>query len=319
MKIRSRRKWSALIITIVVIMLVTIMMIYFLEKIVPISKNVKWIENSTIAYYEAQSWIEQWLLAMSWSNPALEATWGTLNVNQKYEYSLGSLTDKIPLEWEWNSDYSKIDLRWNKFWPGDPIQLVYNSNMQLDNLSIVVRVPNLDWDCSTHVWLDWTGSIMVNWSINWSWMTLNSASWITANQINTYAPATWLPWNWECSWAWAAFTFNGSGWTINIWNWIDLNWTPKSALAFYNGSLWANWSACNGWKCNIKFSVINNLKVSGKSIPYLEYRLTTSANPIPNQYATINSDWYSYWFKRHIRREMKQLTTNEALDFTVFQ
>jgi hypothetical protein len=41
------------------------MMIYFLDKLVPVAKSVSGIENSTIAYYQAESGIEDALLGMS--------------------------------------------------------------------------------------------------------------------------------------------------------------------------------------------------------------------------------------------------------------
>jgi|GEM_PF-6295274 len=53
-------------------------------------------------------------------------------------------------------------------------------------------------------------------------------------------------------------------------------------------------------------------------IPYLEYQANFDTS-IPLQFATINAEGYAAGFRQNITRYVQQLTTNEAMDFTVFQ
>jgi hypothetical protein len=71
--------------------------------------------------------------------------------------------------------------------------------------------------------------------------------------------------------------------------------------------------------CTLKLSLINPLTLSsGESAPYLEYQAHFDT-PIPLQTAVIETEGYAGGFRKNITRFIQQMTTNEALDFTVFQ
>lgn len=328
---RIKKKWSAMLIAILVIVFITSLMIYFMEKIVPISKNIKWVENSTAAYYEAQSWVEEALLYMSRDNPVAE-TWATFNLSKPiwYSISMSASWTLTPQDWYWNSEY---DSNFNRIWPWEPIQIPIRDNILSSwNIHILLRAPNLDWTCSTsdYTTIMWWTWMIINWILTWSWNTLYSSWWITANMINDVKKSN-LNSN-ECDKQFWIDFYLTNPWTLpNNWilidNWNDLNWSGWILIDFYNSSgpfvwkwLWTNWSVCSWYKCSIKFSIVTPLKNNNtwQSIPYLEYKAWIW-NSTPLQYAIIETDWFSRWFKRHTKKEVRQLTTNEALDFTVFQ
>lgn len=66
------RTGSALIITIAITMILMVVSVYLLERIVPMARTVKGIENGNVAYYEAQTAVEDALYAMDRSDPSVE-------------------------------------------------------------------------------------------------------------------------------------------------------------------------------------------------------------------------------------------------------
>ncbi len=316
-------RWSALIVTLFVTIIICLIAVYLLDKIMPISKNVKWIENSNIAYYNASSWIEEALLFMSWDNPWVE-TW-TFIWNTYWNwigYSVIASWTTIPLAWEWNSNYN---WNYNKIWPGEPLQLVINNNsLDWSSINFSFKAPDLDldwdWNLETLTWS--AGSWIINWVLSWknsswTWVSL-MASWetnmITVQDINESLTDP---------------VYLGSK------EWLDLNWSWATLSNFYN-RIGIDWPDCNNYKCTLKLSLINNKieldynTVTGwlwvweawgwiPTAPYLEYKIEWLNSPIPLQYAIIKADWYSNWFKKSIRKDVRQTTTSEVLDFTIFQ
>ncbi len=104
---------------------------------------------------------------------------------------------------------------------------------------------------------------------------------------------------------------------------------------------------CVASGCTLKLTVANVLKSeTGQVLPYLEYRVRRVANNIgglsaiqffgygvdtitnqnlelntliPSQYTSVSAEGYRSGFKRTRIKKIQQLTTSEALDFTVFQ
>jgi hypothetical protein len=299
-------KWTALIITIVVIVIITMMMVYFLEKIVPVARTVKWVENTTVAYYQAVSWVEAALFEMSSSNPALQPTKAAVGWTN-YWYSVKASWTKVPLAWECNSEF---DADWNKIWPWEPAQLVLNNGINWANVKTKVKVPNVNWWASA-LNLNWTLWI-INWSLSWNWKSIFAdGSQIMANLVNSSIDTTLI--------------------IADLWNrlWKDTDENPMSLASFYNSTTWLSpwgansWNSCTSYACTLKLSVVNQLMLNTSPpspISNLEYQIDFWAGAaIPMQYAVISAEWYAYWFKRNIRKEIRQITTNEALDFTIFQ
>lgn len=295
------KKWSAMMITIFIVLFLTLIMVYFIEKVVPMSRNIVGIENSNMAYYQGQTAIEEALLFMNSDTPRSES-WATVtNWNKSYSFQITASGKTIPSLWNWNSIYNSD---WNRIWPWEPVQLMITSSINWDDVYFYFKVPNLNnwWSAITLSW--WTTLPIINWILSWSGKSL-IASWsqITAANI------------WDST----------SSWIINLAskNWIDLNWSWWTFSTFYDWGItfptWL-WSECTNYQCTLKLSIINQLlSTSWEAIPYLEYKIIWLNQSIPLQYATINANWISYWFKRNVKREIRQLTTNEALDFTVFQ
>lgn len=283
--------------------LLLIIMVYLLDKIIPISRTVKWVENGNVAYYEALTWIESALLTMTWSDPTTETS-KNLNITAQkdYWYTILATWSIMPITWEWTSEY---DSSWNRIWPWEPIQLYLLNWMDWVNAKFKFRVPKLssDWTVYSMTWtMAW--SWLISWSLSWSWETLIStwaASMIRYEEI------------WDSG---------NTSWTnilLDARNWYRLDLAEVSLSTFYNDTL--DWNCLSTNRCTLKLSLINPLYLSNWSIaPYLEYQIDWWTNPkLPEQYAIIKSDWYSTWFKRSKRKEVRQMTINEALDFTVFQ
>lgn len=139
---------------------------------------------------------------------------------------------------------------------------------------------------------------IINWNLTASGDTLQaSGSQINADQINNLATKILFH----------PGSLNRFGKT--------LSGSSTTFYGFYN-----NINYCKGTqKCTIKFSLINPLVLtSGEKAPYLEYQAHFNV-PVPLQTAVIEAQGYAGGFRKNITRFIQQMTTNEALDFTVFQ
>lgn len=292
-------KWFSIIMALGIVTIILFNAYFILSYIIPFSKATKWVENSSIAYYQAYKWIENWLWFIG-QNEIGSETWSTIWNSQKSStLNLTAKSSTIPPSWQWNSEYSQ-DKNWNIISLDNPIQLViWNWKItDWNNVIFNFRVPNI-WNANSLTWN--TDYKYIHWSISSENNTLN-ASWsqITKNDIITY---DWYDKNLK-------FTDN------NIKNWTDLDWNSTTFNNFYNTN-------CSNSidSCTLKLSIINKLELTNwTSIPYLEYKIELpSWNSIPSRYARIDIDWTSYWYKKNLKVKVPQLTTNQAFDFTVFQ
>jgi hypothetical protein len=78
---RLSSQGSALIITIFITTILMMIGLYLLEKIIPVSQSVKGIENSNIAYYQAQTAVEAALYEKNPADPGTEFSSGSINVS----------------------------------------------------------------------------------------------------------------------------------------------------------------------------------------------------------------------------------------------
>jgi len=60
MQIKNKSAFS-IVIAILLVLIMSLLVLYILEYMIPYSKNVKWIENSSNAFYQAENSIEDWL------------------------------------------------------------------------------------------------------------------------------------------------------------------------------------------------------------------------------------------------------------------
>ncbi len=108
----------------------------------------------------------------------------------------------------------------------------------------------------------------------------------------------------------------------------DVNATPKITLALRRGRLpdgtvstVRNFSDtfCQSASCTLKLAIVTPPVIgAGIAVPYLEYRIV-SPSPIPEQWIRITAEGYERGYRKSAVREVRQTTTNEAMDFTVFQ
>ena len=295
----NNNKWFSLPLALGLVILISLLAFSILEYIIPFSRDIKWIENSSKAYYQANIWIEEWLYNIyernnSWSiNQKTEYFDNIFSWSINSKYSTFSSWSVLPPAWEWNSEYDKD---WNIISSGDPIQLSiwgwdFNTS---DNLDITFRMPSI-YNSDTLSWSTFFPYIwIVNWQLSWNSDSLNS-SWsiINANQINLQT-------------------------TINFNNlqWINLNWdqwVDEIFSTFYNNNCISN-------LCSLKLSLINKIETTDwVSIPYLEWKLTSWFSIIPTRYSKIESSGKSYWYKKDLKIRIPSNTINEAFDFTIFQ
>ena len=283
MKKWNNKKWLSLILAIFLVILISLLAISILDYVIPFSKNVKSIENSSVAYYQANSAIEKWLFKIYERNNS----WTILNTTEFNESYSWVITNKYLT----NSSWMILPPSWtNKISQWNPIQLdIWDWYLDHTNMSIKINFKLPDFYSSKT--LSWSNSI-INWQLSSSTNTLNASSWIIkANDID-----------------WTDIDLSNS-------KWITLTWTTQTISEFYQDHCWTS-----SW-CSLKLSVINRLETNNSppiTIPYLEWKITTN-HAIPLRYSTIKADWKSYWYKKSLEVRVPQNTTNQAFDFTIFQ
>ena len=299
---KKNHAWSALIITIFVTMILIIVAIYLLEKIVPFARDIKWVENGNISYYRANTALNAALLSMSGSDPGLEPALTTPITNGSgmiYRVTANGTT--LPQAGQWNSEYDK---NWSILAPGKPVQLLLSNDPTLtQNFSF--RVPDLKRDGSFAQTLSGTVILpIINWAL--------SASGDTLQASGSYSTGWVFLWG---SYIMAAKANSGNVAFDSNKSWLTLSGSPDNFSNFYT-------SKCTSSdpKCTLKLSLINPLLLDDNITiaPYLEYQATFSTS-VPLQTAVIQTEGYAGGFRKNITRYIQQMTTNEALDFTVFQ
>lgn len=301
--IRSARGGFAIFLAIALTILILLIGVYLIDKLLPASKSVKGVEHGNVAYYQAASAVEMALSSLSAENPGTE-TGGTVGSLSWTGYSFSTLGSGtvVPKPGFGNSEYAG-DHNWNVIAQGRPVQLKLPAGMNPAVLAVELRVPDVDrngkWGEGLAPFDDPNEALSggtletVNWIIVGSGETLMSSDsqTIEADQVNLTAP-------------------------------IDLSSRTGSTLNNGTGSFAAfgnDYCVTPAFRCTFKLSVTRPLvTVGGRSIPYLEYRITAPA-PIPQQWMRVSAEGYSRGFKQTVVREMEQATVSEALDFTVFQ
>ncbi len=302
---KKNKKAFSLVVAMWLVLITSLLAYTILEYMIPFSRNVRWIENSTSAYYAWNKWVEVWLYFLNQrsDNELKISTTKNYLANNQYDFKINTSVagPRIPEAWKWNSYF---DTSRNQILVWNPIQLsVWYNYLPSKDLKINFRVPDLNnnWlkgssdninnENITHS--DWLSTWIVNWQLSSTIDTLNSHS----GSLVTF---------WDVN--------NDSQIDVFWLEWKRLNWTTQSFENFYATN--CSWI----WKeCMLKFSVINKLETpTGSWVPYLEW-VINSWNVIPLRYSRIVSEWKSYWFIKQIEVRIPQETVSEAFDFTVFQ
>ncbi len=286
----------SLVIAMFLMIITSLLALYLLEYIIPFSRNTKWMENWTKAYYEANKWIEDVLFSMKWEDAYFETGKTAPSKSIWYYYALISTWKTIPRLWDWTSEF---DSNYNKISISNPVQLLIKWIIDWNNINFYFKVPQFDENPSNILYFTWWTSPIINWQLSSDTDTL-IASWshILNSDIN---PSSWPLSN--------IIIFD------NLRPWLTLYWTGFNMQQFYN-----NENCSVSW-CTLKLSLVNNLFTStSKKIPYLEYQIDLGINPnVANYYAIIRSSWKSIWYKKDLELYIPQQTTIAAFDFTVFQ
>ena len=299
---KKNKSAFSIVIAMWLVLIMSLVVLYILEYMIPYSKNVKWIENSSNAFYQAENSIEDALKKFKdrWDsnfNDYFKDFSMTESIDYKFDTT--SSGTEIPYNWEGNSEF---DTTFNKISQWDPIQLkIWNWIINLWDLYFSFKTPEIEWKSYT---LSWSNIAIINWQLAAEGNTLNASwSWVLTDDIND-----WLEDKKIFDWS------EQNNKNIEYSDWQDLDWTASWITDFYNN----NCSWTNSW-CSLKFSIINKLETTDWVIlPYLEYKIEAETK-IPLRFSRIKSDWKSYGFQKHLEVKIPQQTTNEAFDFTVFQ
>jgi hypothetical protein len=289
------KSWFSIVIWMWVVVVATLAAYFILSFALPFAKNIKWIENSSSAYYNSYWWIEDSMYFVNKERVTITAEkTSTSSTSTWYTFTTSSSWNTIPLPWQWSSDF---DSDYNAISSLDPIQLQvwWLWNGIFNTIKFYFKVPDLE--STPTVSLSWWTYNVINWTLISPTDTLITTSdYIKSNEIGNSkdfsTPYYIWPKNWETLyWSWMTFT------------------------NFYN----ANCST----DCILKMSVISDLKlndISKTQIPSISYKIDfwTSVKA-PLRYTTIKSIWKSYGFRKDLEIKVPQQTVPQAFDFTVFQ
>lgn len=308
---QKNTQWFAIVIAIWIILIITLIAFYILEFIIPFAKNVKGLENSAMAYYQAYYWVEESIYDIRTNGIGYESTLAFSGTPLTYSYDIDTLNTRHPAVWEWDSEY---DSNWGTLAQWKPLQIYLPNNLApvISSIRVYFRVPNFDSNTTTSESFDDSSLSdldIVNWQIAGPTDVLNSR------------PVSIYPNNRIRSWNICSSTAVSCTWyQLSNKIWFTLEWTvDQDITTFYN----ANCRTSN-YDCILKLTVINDLvatswTVSGKKIPYLEYYIDFSWVNVPNPKILIDTSGKSYGYRKDIRINLPQKWLIEAFDFTVFQ
>lgn len=293
---QKNNQWFSIIIAVGLVLLISLSSFVLLDSIIPFSKNTKWIEQSTSAYYFAGSGIEEALFRIktrSWASLMTEySTWFIATSSTGVAFQTFSAGNTIPPAGYGNSE---IDKNFNQLSATEQIQLEVGRDwVNPLSLSFQARVPAFTWWTLA---LSWTTQALIFWSLTSENNTLNASGstwWFSVGNIPpSTSPST----------------------SIVLWTrtWLDLSGSGRTFWDFYNNECWV------GSGCILKMSLVRELLLTnGNRIPYLEYQINAGWT-VPQRYTRIQASGKAYGFKKDLEVNIPQTTLNQAFDFTVFQ
>ncbi len=297
--LRHSSRGSALLISMIILILVTLLTTVFLELIWGSAQTVQGIEASNVSYYQAVWVIEEQLIA---SNVSKRTPWNIANRTENFSQTGRSLVVStgaaiMPVAGKGNSPY---DDDYNIISLGNPVQIVIPDGIIWNNVSFEFRIPDIgSWSTSIHTNMASSGIIL--WTLGYS-----GASLYASGETNIFQ---WDDINTLSTWALSGMfgnTNSGSNMQVNTF-YTDANY------------LWTSGGNCVNYACTLKLSMIRPvLTTDSISLPFLEYRIVFDV-PVPSQFMTLEATAYAYGFQRTRTIRIPQVTTNTALDFAVLQ
>ena len=306
---KNNKQWFTIILAMWIVLIIGLMAYNILDYIIPFWREVKWIENSSRAYYLANNWIESALYNVnlrnnSWSIDDRTEYWENFVWDISTKYNTFSSWNILPPEWEWNSEY---DNNWNIISQWNPIQLsIWNWYLnRTTSIKAAFRVPKIN-----NIWwstLSWNSMPIISWQLSSNNNSLNASWWIilASNVLSSDK------------------TFSNANINWPSLSWVDLDWNEMSIADFYwNSDITWHCYWTNSW-CILKFSIINKLELNldDIGIPYLEWKneIDNAFNVIPLRYTKVSAAGKSMWYKKELEIKIPWKTLNQAFDFTVFQ
>lgn len=311
---KKNKKAVAMIIVMWILLVTWLLAITMIELIIPFSRSVSGMENSSKAYYLANAWVEDAMLKIKQenNNPWIPSrnpsdkkfdivAWTNLRTSNNISFSENKIEliwNAEPKLWKWDSEYN-TDYNIISVW--NPIQMDI-TRINPDAFNITFKVPKINW--LTYKLEDF--KIYINWQIISKDWFLNSPNHFRSWRI-------WLLYRW------ININSNSSNFLADF-NWEDKKNRLKEFSDFYSEN-------CSWWKkCILKFSIANELvwthpTDSSKKVvlPYLEWRTSYTWWNFKLRYSTVESTWKSNNFVKKLEVKVPQATVNEAFDFTVFQ
>lgn len=296
---KKNKKALSLVIVMWIVLVSWLLAIVLLETIIPFSKSVVWMENSSRAYYLANSWFEDAMYKLKENEkiinqPDIKIDSNFISINNKQSsiINLKNFSSKEPESWKWNSEF---DENYNKILVWEPIQMDI-SWIDINNLKIAFKTPKIN----EKNYILSKNEIFINWQLSGEENFLNSSD----KKEDNYT----------------VFKKDDlKEFFLKDFVWIDKNWTKLSFIDAYTSFL------CNFKKCVLKFSIVNELESQEQSdsskkiiLPYLEWKMWNDSN-FRKRYTNISSEWLSNNYLRRLEIKVPQDTVNEAFDFTVIQ
>lgn len=296
---KKNKSWFSILIWMWLMVLITLTAYVILSFIIPFSKNIKWIENSSVSYYQAYSWIEKALMFLKNRPNLVTETWSVMSdLPKAFSYNTFSSWSKVPEKWYWNSEYSTW---YNIISKTEPLQIElwkkvhWINNLFGNNIKFIFKVPDF-WEWITYSFSWWNNPI-INWILssdnNTLYSTWGSVFWTDIHNSDE----------------------DELDWIINNKSWITLLGLSKTFSEFYQENCDTDES-----ECVLKMSVLDDLfLINWTQIPYLEYKIDFWNSNIPDRYTRVESYGKSYGFQKKLDVRVPQQTINQAFDFTVFQ
>ena len=306
---KNNKQWFSILLAMWITLVTGMIAILILEFIIPFSRNIKWVENSSAAFYQSYSGIEEAMWFISQNDLWDEDEQLFVQANpQDTAYSVESMTSIIPPAWKGNSEY---DSNWNRFDNNFPIQLaITNPNIDFSNVGFTFRIPDELNNSNDIKWNDASQLYLINWiitgvsnpdNVEWNWDDIP----VVLNGINDQLIEK------------GEIGSNISNFSTRNWRTID--WDTCSVKDFIDGS-WACNLIYNIYDVTLKMSLVDQLILNNwKSIPYLEYKINFGGDSIPGRYTQIETSGKSYGFRKNMDIKVPQQATNQAFDFAVFQ
>ena len=148
----NKKKWLSLPIAMWIVILLWLLTTTIIEYILPFSKNIKWVENSTRALYQSISWIEETLYFIKKTrdnniNEFIYKPSGVESFNSTWALSFlvktNSSGNVIPMSGKWESIYNN---NWDVLSLTNPIQIPIWKWVITNfiDFEIAIKVPDLD-------------------------------------------------------------------------------------------------------------------------------------------------------------------------------